>query len=450
MEVASYLEQYEKDPNNLDIISSISCYFRLTGKNNLSYFFAKHGLSIIVNDPIINSKDNNTNNNTNTKIYDNQYYWKFLYDLSIVGYYVNKHDETLKYTDHLVLINKDNAYKENVHSNQFYYLSKLDIIQCRPINITLDPKWHPLNPTIIPYPYIDNDSNIESIKRYMLITRTVNYLRHGNIFDVNHPKNTLITRNFFLNLDSNYNTIRQNEIIENLNRIRYDKPYLGLEDCRMFVFKGKLWFTCTNWDTHPELFARISLCRLNFNIYDDNVNNLNNTINVEFLLKLQPPHYERNEKNWIPFTSSNYPDQILLLYSFNPLIIYSPSLDNGKLTTIVNKDFGLDLSRFRGGSTPILFDNGFLFVIHEAYDREKRYYSHRFVWFDHSFDNVKISLPFYFREKTIEFCSGLSYSHIPNEIILTIGVDDREIYLITVNTDLIRSKLNSGISSSNH
>ena len=63
----------------------------------------------------------------------------------------------------------------------------------------------------------------------------------------------------------------------------------------------------------------------------------------------------------------------------------------------------------RGGTQAIVFHGGWLALIHEVSEREKRrYYQHRFVWFDSSSRLRRVSRPFFFIRKGVEFAAGLA------------------------------------------
>jgi hypothetical protein len=113
--------------------------------------------------------------------------------------------------------------------------------------------------------------------------------------------------------------------------------------------------------------------------------------------------------------------------------------------------FGQDLLRhptprlrtdsFSGGSQLIPFKDGWLGIIHEAHvytDRPwKRYYSHRFVYYDAEFRFARVSPPFFFKDKVIEFVAGLAWHPDSQEsveptFIISFGFRDCEAWLARV------------------
>jgi hypothetical protein len=84
-------------------------------------------------------------------------------------------------------------------------------------------------------------------------------------------------------------------------------------------------------------------------------------------------------------------------------------------------------------------------VVHEVVhmDDHTRRYFHRFVYLTQDFKIEKMSKPFIFKQLGIEFCCGMTLDHTEDELILAVGIEDREAYLCIVDLDTIRSLLHS-------
>ena len=101
-------------------------------------------------------------------------------------------------------------------------------------------------------------------------------------------------------------------------------------------------------------------------------------------------------------------------------------------------DCPLDIGALGGGSQVIPFHQGYLAIVHEARQipgRPTRYYLHRFVSWDADFNIVKISKPFGFHEKTIEYAMGLCRHPDGKRLIISYGFKDCEARLGTVTDD---------------
>jgi predicted GH43/DUF377 family glycosyl hydrolase len=105
------------------------------------------------------------------------------------------------------------------------------------------------------------------------------------------------------------------------------------------------------------------------------------------------------------------------------------------LTKHESKIFVGDIS---GSSQLIPFRHGWLAVTHEASvdpTNNKRTYWHRFAWFNMDGELRRLSLPFVFEERQIEFCAGLAYHPNGDDLIISYGVRDAEAKLATVKIE---------------
>ena len=98
--------------------------------------------------------------------------------------------------------------------------------------------------------------------------------------------------------------------------------------------------------------------------------------------------------------------------------------------------------QFRGGTQAIAFDGGWLALVHEVSERDKRrYYQHRFVWFDSAGQLRRVSRPFYFIKKGVEFAAGLARAPDGKVLLISFGVEDGEAWIATVEADEVRRLL---------
>jgi len=80
-------------------------------------------------------------------------------------------------------------------------------------------------------------------------------------------------------------------------------------------------------------------------------------------------------------------------------------------------------------------------LVHEVVHGEGRTYVHRFAFLDRDFIITKVSKPFIYMHKGIEYCCGMTLDHSEKNLIMTIGIEDREAYLSIVDVDTVRSLL---------
>jgi hypothetical protein len=116
---------------------------------------------------------------------------------------------------------------------------------------------------------------------------------------------------------------------------------------------------------------------------------------------------------------------------------------NGEITR--TGDPMIDVSSISGSSQVVqVAPNTYLAVVHEARfipGRPTRYYQHRFVSFDRHGNLTKISPPFVFHDRTVEFCAGLAYFPAADRLLLSYGVRDCEAWMAWVDLDDVISFL---------
>ena len=62
-----------------------------------------------------------------------------------------------------------------------------------------------------------------------------------------------------------------------------------------------------------------------------------------------------------------------------------------------------------------------------------RYYAHRFVFYDVDLAVVKISKPFVFHDKGIEFAAGMCIHPTTGQLVISYGYHDNEARIATVD-----------------
>jgi predicted GH43/DUF377 family glycosyl hydrolase len=104
----------------------------------------------------------------------------------------------------------------------------------------------------------------------------------------------------------------------------------------------------------------------------------------------------------------------------------------------VKRECQWDVGALGGGSQVIPFHQGYLAIVHEARQipgAPTRYYNHRFVMWDGLLSPIKISKPFGFHEKTIEYAMGLCWHPDGKRLIISYGFKDCEARLATVDSE---------------
>lgn len=413
-----YLDAYQCNPNRAETLQKIAKHYRQNSQNDLAYLFAiqgsripyPHGEILFVAHPV--------------------YDYLFDEEISIAAYYTSFKDEGLAAANRLILKrNVPTNTKEQAYKNLLFYVQNLKKADFQPIEIELplireglQERYNPMNPSIQ-----------KTDDGYHLICRTVNYSQTGAVdFKSRDPLDgTIRTKNFLIHYNHDFKIVSQKEIIENLPKNLWKSSVEGLEDCRLFRLKNTNWFTCSTRGTHPKNIGQ-SLCKL------EDASSATSTIKVEKFIPLQGPDENKCEKNWLPFI---HDDEIYMVYSYDPFIIYKINQANGSCEPVVQYEPSHDFSHFRGSAAPIEFDDGYLMLVHEVVFNTQRYYLHRFLYLDKNFTIKKLSKPFTFLHKGIEYSCGMTLDHSGKKCIIPIGFEDQQAYLVSIDLETIRSLL---------
>lgn len=415
-----YLEAFQAYPGRVESLEKIATHYRWKGENQLAYLFAKHGSQIPY------PSDQTLFPLTLFRHYE------FDEEMSIAAYYTPFREEGYHAINRLIFKRNVPRYvKDQAYQNILFYVQNLSS-RLFPIQLDLplieegiEERYHPMNPSIQ-----------KTEDGYRLICRAVNYTQKGaRDFQTVDSTGVFRTKNFLIDYDREFHIRSQNEIIENLSRERIPVFNVeGLEDCRIFTLQNHFWFTCTTCDTNPTGNRQISLCKLRDEPEGEQ-------IFVEKLLPLIGTDLYRCEKNWLPFVKE---DSLLIVYSYDPFVIYKPDPHTGHCQEVVSYQPDHDFSQFRGSAAPIPFDEGYLMLVHEVVPlpEYERCYLHRFLYLDKDFHITRQTHPFTFLHRGVEYCCSMTIDHTGKQLILPIGIEDQEAYLCFVNLDWIRSLLN--------
>ncbi len=425
----NYLESYN-DSGRAEPINSIVSYYRTNKKHRLALDFVKIGLSLSV---------------INEKYLDiNCYTWNFIYELTIISYYLGLHDLGLLACEKILAgwvpnrnrLNDLNYWrKHGVERNRMFYLKPLsdygETVFQR-IKIPTKPQWLLCNPCLI------NRQNGET----ELFVRSVNYITHVNNGEYSYPFGNVDTTTYVVSLSESdtkelsYDSpIMRNDMQkfitypENDTTKYYDSMVVGFEDIRVIELNGKLYGFGMSRKTSSNNICQQVLIPLDENYQMEKVIVLNYDHSV-------------NQKNWMPFVHNN---EIHILYMCDPFVIIKPDLETGDCEIISRRNQKYNMSLYRGGSPGLSFDDGYLFVVHEVFFEGKiRKYIHRFLYMNKQFQISKISQPFFLKDKTIEFVIGLSYDPTGKYLCIGMGYQDRKAYLVKVDIDVVKNMLEYG------
>lgn len=216
------------------------------------------------------------------------------------------------------------------------------------------------------------------------------------------------------------------------------KSYLvqGFEDCRLFRSMGRWSFSATVRDNHPQAVCQIAVA---------DVDMYNECQNLRIV-----GDGRHHEKNWMPFTGS--PAGPRWVYSLDPPKVVELLPITNQVWTINSPLYGPAVARsFKGGSQVVLMPRHGqrLCLVHESVDFDpgtvpRRVYQHRFCLLDNNAVLRKVSLPFCFEGRGIEFAAGLVIQG--DSVIISYGVNDERAMLLRVPLAQVQSMLREPIN----
>lgn len=400
--VTSMIEAYNFRPRRAEPLYELAKYYRLKGKPLAALTFAKQGTKIerpndfLFVDDFIHSHG-------------------LRYEYSIAAFYDDRErNSAFQVTDDLALDPTcPQEQRNDSRSNLFWYTKPLKAY-CPSF---VDKHFTDLSP---PPGYTVMNPSVEECNGVVRVNfRCVNYKIDEQGRYMIGPKEChdapIDTRNYIATLDCDLNVQVAREIIWDRPQAKFDMV-TGLEDIRLYRSKGDLCFSACIREQASNGTCQQIRGRLAFDID----NKYMTTFDTEIMSG------EANvEKNWMPMPGDKF------VYRLDRIIenVRGTSHEEYK------RPAKIDVSMISGGSQLIPFRHGFLCVVHEASadpNTGKRTYWHRFAWFNHDGELNRLSLPFVFLDRQIEFCAGLCWSQDKQHLLISYGVRDEEAHIAKV------------------
>jgi hypothetical protein len=298
-------------------------------------------------------------------------------------------------------------------------------------------EYLPLRPEL-PAPYrACNPSILRTTTGFLVVCRGVNYEQRRLRYRALEDDGVYRTRNVLMRLDDRFAVLEEHEI-EFDDPPSRDARVRGLEDCRLVAARDAVYFTCVTADRHPSGFVHQSLCRI-----DDHGRVLSHR-------PLIGPFDGRHQKNWLPFAGAD--GQLRAIYSYDPLTVLRLSIESGAYDVEREVAPGVNAETWRGSGGPVSWPDERgrqIVLVHEVVHRQgpdqgwERIYLHRFVEYDSAFRVMRVSRPFVFAHKGVEFVCGMAPAPGGADLIVALGVEDREAYLARIAFTRIDRMLNS-------
>jgi hypothetical protein len=293
-----------------------------------------------------------------------------------------------------------------------------------------------MNPSI----YIHNDKILVNLRavNYTFYHSEKKLFQHpyGPLTYI-HPEDDLHlrTRNFYLELNNNYEITRIDEIDTSKFPDKELWEFVGLEDARIFCWNGKLYTSGVRRDLDTIGTGRMELCEIKIH---------NNRVVEVSRVRIEPPNNQNSycEKNWMPFLDLPYH----YIKWGNPTEVVKVDPDTGTSETVFwgeKKNIPRDL---RGGSQVISWKDYYVAITHEVdlfkseTDRKDAVYKHRVCFWDKNFNLVKWTEDFSIMGGHVEFCVGLAQKG--SDFLMTFGFQDNAAYLLKFPEKLFEDIVN--------
>lgn len=403
--VSRMIDAYNFRPSRAEPLYDLAKYYREKGDPAASLLFSKQGMKVP---------------RPNDLLFVNDFVYEhgLRFEYSVCGFYDEKErNSAFQVTDDLALDPTCPENERQASRRNLYWYTKPLRDYC--------PSFRDSKVTIpLPDGYTGMNPSVEVCNGHILCNiRAVNYKidEHGRYMIGPKECNDapIDTRNFVCKMDGDFN-------VEKIREIIWDRPLpkfpqvTGLEDVRLYRYRGHLYFSACVREQASNGTCQQYRGQLVHDIDDKYM-----------LAKNVSPISGENaiEKNWMPISERDHE----FMYRLDR-VVYT---NTEQQPMEVKHPTKLHVGDISGSSQLIPFRHGWIAVTHEAATGpdDKRTYWHRFAWFNIDGELRRLSLPFVFCAKQIEFCAGLAYHPNNEDLIISFGVRDEEAHLAKVNIE---------------
>jgi hypothetical protein len=192
----------------------------------------------------------------------------------------------------------------------------------------------------------------------------------------------------------------------------------GLEDVRLYQdASGKLRFLATSLEYSEKIRQIAGTYDIHTHRYAD-------------CRVLESPTNAECEKNWIPI-----PNTQSIVYHWSPLEV--GHLEDTKLVIDSSHPTPWFFQHLRGSASPLRFGDDLVFLVHYVeYTQPRKYYHCAVTLSATTFKPIRISLPFVFATKGIEYCIGVTSSG--SSMVCTFSTWDDNPRIVTIPISSLR------------
>lgn len=328
----------------------------------------------------------------------------FLYEESIIAYYMDKHREGLNASlEYLKRVDAPNSKFSgnigNVLNNMQFYLKDFKKtfanipVEKGDLHSPNDGDFHSTSTSLIEYRG-DILANIRYVN-YDIVNGSYIMTENGEK-SASFPVRT-INKMARLSPTIQVQTLDAMNLSGDLSI--YPHFIRGMEDVRLFCFDGEtIHYLASSKDVSPE--GNIVIVK---GIYDPESKTMHSNRIIE------SPKSSGCEKNWIMF------DDSLIIYQWSPFTVGKLNEKDGKLKLLGELPVAGILRQVRGSTNFVRTGkNTYVGIVHGVYATTPRKYYHLFVELTHIKEKTReglsisrYSVPFFFDSLQIEYCIGL-------------------------------------------
>jgi hypothetical protein len=221
--------------------------------------------------------------------------------------------------------------------------------------------------------------------------------------------------------DSKSFKMLQDDSLWNLEGVVRHRRFNGLEDIRLFQFKGKLRFIASTRNLSSTMDFSLVL------------GTLTSSLCIERLVELSYDKRRANEKNWLPFVSNG---RLFCMYDAMTVLAMNP--DTGVCVLHSKFSYPPAIRKFRGSAMPQLHPNGMHYCIMHTLNKHLlvlHFYTHYLVELDSrkGFRISRVFKPLRLRAGWVEFVSDFLIER--DSVCIGWGDRDRVAMLSKVHID---------------
>jgi len=329
----------------------------------------------------------------------------FEYEETVVRYYVQS-SLMDGVAAAMTYMKKDSHLNNNVYSNLPYYLE-------------------PVKGEATVYPVVRDLNGFDYHPSSISVCEDIHNVRFVNYL-INHADGSYVMKNGKYSTENHVRT--QNAVVVNgkakmmddksVTLTRRDAHIKGLEDVRIYRdSKGIMRFTATSFEYSDKIRIVRGTYKVESSTYSD-------------CFVMNSPENQSCEKNWIPINGTDD-----VIYRWSPLEI--GKFEGSDLKIHTRHQTSWIFNHFRGSAVPVKVGNELWALVHFVEYSTPRNYFHCFVALDPTnYKPIRVSNPFMFRQKTIEYCLGVTIKG--TQATCYVSTMDDNPMIITFDTDQLK------------